>query len=48
VGPAGSIVVEDNGPGFGTHEIADLLQPSRKAATRAKVPGLARHRQTSR
>jgi len=40
VGPAGSIVVEDNGPGFATHEISDLLQPFKKGRDSGEGAGL--------
>lgn len=40
VGPAGSIVVEDNGPGFGTQEIPDLLQPFKKGRDSGEGAGL--------
>jgi signal transduction histidine kinase len=40
VGPAGSIVVEDNGPGFGAQEIPDLLQPFKKGRDSGEGAGL--------
>jgi two-component system sensor histidine kinase QseC len=40
VGPAGSIVVEDNGPGFGTQEIPELLQPFKKGRDSGEGAGL--------
>jgi signal transduction histidine kinase len=40
VGPAGSIVVEDNGPGFATHEISELLQPFKKGRDSGEGAGL--------
>jgi signal transduction histidine kinase len=40
VGPAGSIVVEDNGPGFAAHEISDLLQPFKKGRDSGEGAGL--------
>jgi len=40
VGPAGSILVEDNGPGFATEAIADLLQPFKKGHISSEGAGL--------
>jgi signal transduction histidine kinase len=40
VGPGGSIVVEDNGPGFGTQEIPELLQPFKKGRDSGEGAGL--------
>ena len=40
VGPAGSIVVEDNGPGVAAEAIPDLLQPFTKGSTSNEGAGL--------
>jgi signal transduction histidine kinase len=40
VGPAGSIVVEDNGPGVTAEAIPDLLQPFKKGSTSNEGAGL--------
>jgi len=40
VGPGGSIVVEDNGPGFGSQEIPELLQPFKKGRDSGEGAGL--------
>lgn len=40
VGPGGSIVVEDNGPGVAAEAIPDLLQPFKKGSTSNEGAGL--------
>ena len=40
VGPAGLIVVEDNGPGVAAEAIPDLLQPFKKGSTSHEGAGL--------
>src|SRR5262249_37614471 len=40
VGPAGSIVVEDNGPGLVAESIPGLLQPFKKGSTTGQGAGL--------
>jgi signal transduction histidine kinase len=40
VGPGGSIVVEDSGPGFPSEDIAELLQPFKKGSASSEGAGL--------